>query len=354
MMFIMGVAALICAVCELFPSGSDSWLYAQMEHVEWNGLAHHDTIFPLFIFLAGVSWPFSLSKQKENGRSTRQILTKIFSRAIVLVALGMVYNGFFTLEFSTLRVASVLGRIGLSWMGAALIYYFVRSPRWRGVIAAFILVAYWLLVRFIAAPDVPGGDPLSMHGNIVGWVDRQILPGRLLYDGGNFDPEGLLSTMPAVVTAMLGMFAGDIVRLPDSKISGNRKSLLLLAAAVLCVGLGLLWSLDFPINKYLWSSSFVLVVGGYSFACLAIFYYIIDVRGHQKWCFPLKVIGMNSITIYLLQRIVSIPSINNFFFAGLAGKFSVPVANVILALGYVLICWLILYFLYKKNVFLKV
>ena len=354
MMFIMGVASLVIAVCGLFPGGADCWLVRQMGHTSWNGLTHHDTIFPLFIFLAGVSWPFSLAKQRAAGKSTGKIVGKILTRAITLIVLGIIYNGFFRLDFAHLRVASVLGRIGLAWMGAALIYLFVESPWKRGAIGAAILVGYWLLLRFVSAPDVPGGDPLSLHGNIVGWVDRQLLAGTLLYDGGRFDPEGLLSTLPAVVTALLGMAAGDLVRLPEEKMTGGRKTLWLLAAAGACLALGLLWSLDFPVNKKLWSSSFVLVVAAYSFACFALFYYVIDVKGHRKWCFPLKVIGMNSITIYLLQKIVSIPFTNRFFLEGFAGLFSESVGKVIFASGYVLICWLILYFLYRKEVFLKV
>lgn len=354
MMFIMGVSGLIVALCHLFPDGDNSWLAQQMTHVDWNGLRHHDTIFPLFIFLAGVSWPFSLSRQREAGKSTGQIVWKIIRRCLILIALGLVYNGIFRLDFKTLRVASVLMRIGIAWAGAALIYLFVKSPWKRGIIAVAILIGYWLLIRFVGAPDVPGGDPLSLQGNLVGWVDRKLLLGRLLYDGGRFDPEGLLSAVPAIVTAMLGMFAGDLVRLPDEKMSGGRKTLWLLAAAVVCGVLAWAWNFDFPINKKLWTSSFVLAVGSYSFACLAIFYYIIDVKGWKKWAFPLKVIGMNSITIYLLQRIVSISSINNFFFGGLAGLCGDPWGKVITSAGYVLVCWLILYFLYKKDVFLKV
>lgn len=354
MMFIMGVASLVIAICGLFPGGADCWLARQMDHTSWNGLTHHDTIFPLFIFLAGVSWPFSLSKQREAGKSTGKIVWKILKRTLILIALGVVYNGFFKLDFPNLRIASVLGRIGLAWMGAALIYLLVKSPWKRGIICAAILVGYWLLLRFVSAPDVPGSDPLSLEDNLVGWVDRQLLPGKLLYSGAQFDPEGLLSTLPAIVTAMLGMFAGDLVRLPEDRMSGGRKTLWLLAAAAACLAIGLLWSLDFPVNKKLWSSSFVLVVAAYSFACFALFYYLIDVKGYRKWCFPLKVIGMNSITIYLLQKIVSVPSINRFFLEGFAGLFSDSVGKVIFAVGYVLICWLILYFLYKKDVFLKV
>ena len=354
MMFIMGVASLVVAVCSLFPGGEDCFLATQMSHVSWNGLQHHDTIFPLFMFLAGVSWPFSFQKQLDNGRTMRQVRFKIYRRALILVLLGLVYNGLFNLDWANLRCASVLGRIGLAWMFAALIYIFVKSPIKRGIIAAVILLGYYGLVRFVCAPDMPGSDPLSIDGNIVGWVDRCILPGKLLYNGGRFDPEGLLSTVPAIVTVMLGMFTSDFIRLPESRISGGRKTLWLLAAAVVMAGLAALWSLDFPINKKLWTSSFVLAVGAFSVASFALFYYIIDVRGWRKWCFPFRVIGMNSITIYLLQRIMPISAINRFFLGGLAGMLPEAWSKVLFAFGYVAICYLILLFLYKKKVFLKV
>ena len=148
MMFIMGVSGLIVALCHLFPDGDNSWLAQQMTHVDWNGLRHHDTIFPLFIFLAGVSWPFSLSRQREAGKSTGQIVWKIIRRCLILIALGLVYNGIFRLDFKTLRVASVLMRIGIAWAGAALIYLFVKSPWKRGIIAAAILIGYWLLILY--------------------------------------------------------------------------------------------------------------------------------------------------------------------------------------------------------------
>ena len=354
MMFIMGVESLIIAICQLFPGSENSFLIKQMKHSDWAGLTHYDTIFPLFIFLAGLSFTFSFNKQKEQGKKTSSIVWKLVRRTLILIALGVVYNGFFQFDWEHLRCASVLGRIGLACLGASLIYMFVKSPVKRVIIAVGILLGYWLLIKFVPAPDVENADPYSMQGCLVGWVDRILMPGRLLYDGGRFDPEGLLSTLPAIVTAMLGTFTGDFIRIPSSKISGNRKTLYMLGAAVILGVLGYVWGLEFPVCKKMWSSSFVLAVGSYSVAIFAIFYWIIDVKGWQKWCFPFKVIGMNSITIYLLQKIVSIPSINRFFLGGVAGLCSEPVAKVVFATGYVLISWLILYFFYKKKVFLKV
>ena len=347
MLFIMGFASLIVAVCKLWPNGGDCWLAAQMQHASWDGLTHHDTIFPLFLFISGMTFPFSLAKRREKGISNGKTVLKVLLRGLVLVLLGIVYNGLFKWELSSLRFYSVLGRIGLAWMIAALLYIFL-SWKPRVVITVLILVGYNLLL-LIPAGDYPWAGSLSLMGNIVGYVDRGIMPGHLLYYPG-FDPEGLLSTIPAVATAMLGQFAGEFVR------SGRfrRKTLTMLVAAAVLLALGLIWSLWFPINKKLWSSSFTLVVAAYSLAMFAIFYYLIDVKGWKKWAFPLEVIGLNSLTIYLAQRIISVSFTNRFFLEGLVNRVSAPVGQLIYAVGYVTLCWLLLYFLYRKKVFLKI
>lgn len=353
MLFISGLSGLIMAICKLFPNGSECWLHDTMKHVKWDGLAHHDTIFPLFLFIAGVSFPFSYAKQQANGLSRKSTYWKIIRRTLILIILGIIYNGFFKLDFESMRICSVLGRIGLAW-GIAAILFINFKPAVRAIISAVILIGYWLVVCYIPAPDVPGGDPLTMQGTIVGWVDRMITPGRLIYDGGRFDPEGLLSTLPAVVTALLGMFTGEFLRIPDSRINGTRKAGYMGLAALGLLALGLVWSLVFPLNKMLWSSSFVLVVGSYSLAMMALFYFIIDVKGWQKWAFPLTVVGLNSITIYMLPRIISISGIVNFFLGGLMGYLPEAWAKVVSQAGFLAVCWLAMYFLYKKKVFLKI
>lgn len=351
MLFIMGFTGFVINLCNLFPSGADCFLAKTMKHVPWNGLAHHDTIFPLFLFIAGLSFPFSLARQREDGRTERNILLRICRRGMTLVFLGLLYNGLLRLDFANLRVASVLGRIGLAWMFAAFIYVFFK-PAARAVIAAVMLVVYWLLICYVPAPDAAGADPLSMHGCLVGYVDRLLLPGRLLYDGGRFDPEGLLSTVPAIVTAMLGMFTGEFVR--SERHDGRTKAGYMGLASLALLAAGLLWSLVFPLNKMLWSSSFVLVVGAYSLALFALFYYLIDVKGYKRWTFFFRVIGMNSITIYMAQSIMDFSKINRFFLGGIADKLPPEWGAVILSSGYVAVCWLFLYFLYRKQVFLKV
>ena len=327
MIFIMGFASIVSAICCLFPGGDSCWLESQMHHVSWDGLRHHDTIFPLFLFIAGISYPFSYSKQLSKGASRGSVYAKIFRRGIVLFLIGLVYNGFFRLDFANLRFYSVLARIGFAWMFAALLFINFK-PKARVVIAVCLLV-------------------------VVGYIDRILIP-KHIYIQGKFDPEGLLSLLPAIVTAMLGMFTGEFVRIDDSKISGGRKSLYMALAAVAMLVVGLIWSLDFPINKMLWSSTFVLVVGAYSLGLFALFYYLIDVKGWKGWTKFFEVVGLNSITIYMAQRIIPFRNVSDFFLSGLAGLCPEPVGKLILAIGYFAVSWLFLWFLYKKKVFLKV
>ena len=354
MLFIMGFAPLVVALNECFPTAVGDVVAGHMSHVEWNGFTQHDMIFPLFLFIAGVSFPFSLAKQRSKGATPREIGLRVLRRGITLVALGMVYNGIFDLNFPEVRVASVLGRIGVAWMFGTFIYMYLKKAVQYGLIVV-ILIGYWLLLAFVSAPDAAGASPLSPEGNLVGYVDRHLLPGKLAY--GNFDPEGLLSTFPAIVTALLGIYAGDMVRsvrLGD----GTKKTLSLAGIGILLVIVGVAWNTVFPINKMLWSSSFTCFVGGLSFLLFALFYYIVDVRGWRSWTLFFRVIGLNSITIYLAQQIVGFSHMNRFLFGGLAqwvGLYAGDAAGaVVLRTGYVACCWAFLYFLYRKNIFLKV
>ena len=353
MLFIIGFASLVVWICRLFPGGDQCWLAQQMGHVEWNGLRHHDTIFPLFLFIAGISFPFSYAKMQEKGKKRWQIYWKILRRGLILVLFGLLCNGLLSFHWSDLRLWSVLARIGLAWMFAALLFINFK-PSVRAVISVVLLVGYWLLLRFVPAPDaLPGVDPFSFEGNLVGYVDRCLFPGHLYKgDGGLFDPEGLLSTVPAIVTALLGMFTGEWVRRTDT--GENKKVLWMVAAAAVFLVLGLVWSRWFPLNKKLWSSSFVLVVAAYSLAMFALFYWIIDVKGWKKWSFPLAVIGMNSITIYMAPRIIDFRHATDFFLAGLCSFMGPVWAKIVWYIGFLALEWLFLYFLYKKKVFLKV
>ena len=350
MLFIMGLSGLIVNLAALAPdSAIAGWFALQMKHVAWDGFAHHDTIFPLFLFIAGVSFPFSLQKQQEAGVGRRDIIIKILKRAAILVLLGILYNGFFKMQFETLRFPSVLGRIGIAWAMAALLTLYCK-PKTRAIICAVILVGYSLLLT-IPAPDAMGADAWSEDGNIAGYVDRLLMPNHILWRGV-MDPEGVVSNLTAIVTAMLGIFTGEY--LLKSSHSGSRKAATMAICAVILLAAGLIWNTIQPINKTLWSSAFVLTAGAYSLGMLALFYYIIDVRGYSRWCYFFKVVGVNSITIYLAQRFIRFSDISRYFFGGLASYLPEGWGAVLISIGYITACWLLLYFLDKKDVRLKV
>ena len=365
MLFIMGGAALLAALAEWFPCGFTQAIAEQMDHVEWHGLRHHDTIFPLFLFIAGISFPFSLAKQRANGKTSWQIHRKVIVRGLMLVFLGVVYNGLLDFNFENLRYASVLGRIGLAWMFAALIFIHTGWKA-RAVITAVLLVGYWLVAGFIPAPDGGGEDIFSAQGSIIGYVDRILLPGRVYY--GNIDPEGILGVIPAIGTALLGMFTGEWVKgqrtkdLPrlQSRLgaraseNGLRLVIGMVLAGIVMLVVGLLWNEVFPINKKMWTSSFVLVVGAYSVLMFALFYYIIDVLQWRRWTLFFTVIGMNSITIYLAQRFIRFSYTSEKLFGGLVKLMPETSQAFFTQVAYIAVCWLFLYFLYKKRIFLKV
>lgn len=351
MLFIMGGSSLVLALAQLFPD-SAVWtaIGEQMSHVSWDGLRHHDTIFPLFLFIAGISFPFSLSKQIENGRTSQQIYLKIVRRGLMLVFLGLVYNGLMKFHFDTLRFCSVLSRIGLGWMFAALIYTSVKSNKIRFSIIGGILVGYWLVTILIPAPDGAGADVFSKQGNIACYLDRVML-GRHCYRE-DYDPEGLFSTIPAIATALLGMLAGELVK--KDSLSGNKKTLCLALAGIVLAIVGWAWNFICPINKALWSSSFVCAVAGYSFLMFALFYYIVDVRGWRKWAKFFVVIGLNSITIYLAQRFFPFWEPQHRLLDGFIDLFPETLHQVMVELTYILTCWAFLFFLYKHKIFFKV
>jgi len=352
MFFIMGGAGLLAALATWFPCGFTEELARQMDHVEWNGLAHHDTIFPLFLFIAGISFPFSLEKQRTAGRTAWQIHRKVLMRGFVLFLLGVAYNGLLsTWDFAEARYASVLARIGFAWMFAAL--FFIHCGwRTRSCITATLLIGYWLLVRFVPAPDAAGEGVYTAQGSIVGYVDRLLLPGRIYY--GNLDPEGLLSLVPAIGTALLGMFTGEWVKLRRPGLTPSKKAVWMVAAGIVLLAAGLLWSLEFPINKKLWTSSFVLVVGAYSLLLFALFYYLIDVRGWRRWTLFFTVIGLNSITIYLAQKFIDFHYTADRFFGGLLHLLPEDERSFFSSAAYITVCWLFLYLLYRNRLFLKV
>jgi len=326
-----------------------NWISNQLTHPAWNGFHLYDLIFPLFLFMAGVATPFSVGRELEKGNDKKKVLFRVIRRGLILVILGIIYNnGLHLRPISDIRFASVLGRIGIAYMFANIIFIYTKR---KAQIIWFwaLIIGYWLLLKFTSAPGFPMGD-LTMEGNFASYIDRSILPGKLYL--GIHDPEGLVSDIPAISTGLLGILTGTFIK--TSTQDGARKAGWMAVAGIGFIILALIWNFDFPINKNLWTSSFVCLVGGLSLLYFSLFYYVIDVLGYKKWAFFFKVIGMNSILIYISGRFINWEYATNGFFQWL-GELSPAVwAPVVMAICYMAVKWAFMYFLYRKKVFLRV
>lgn len=351
MLWITGGQKLIFAFATVTGLPFFNWLNGQMHHVEWNGFAFYDMIFPLFLFLAGVSMPYSLASRLARGETKRQLYRHALIRMLVLVVLGLLVNRILELNPENIRLPSVLGRIGVAWFLAAMIVM-NTGIKWQVIWFWSLLVFYCLVMMLVPVPGY-GAGVLTPEGNLAGYIDRLFIPGTLYM--GTMDPEGILSTIPSVSTALLGVFAGHLLRYEGKGLTGLKKGAIILAAGVAAILSGLAWGTFFPINKNLWTSSFVLYAGGWSLILLGVFYLITDVWKKRKWAFFFVVIGMNSITIYVLQnRIIRFDIIRDFFLKGVTGLMPGSIQPFVSAIGYIACVWLFLYFLYRKKIFLKV
>jgi predicted acyltransferase len=349
MFWIMGAEEIFHGLAKA--TGSSAWeaVSNQFTHPAWNGFHFYDLIFPLFLFMAGVATPYSVGRELEKGKSRSELLMRVIRRGLILVLLGIVVNnGLQIRPLAEIRFPSVLGRIGLAYMFANIIYLYTKQ-RTQIIWFTGLLIGYWLLLKFTSAPGFAPGD-LTMEGNFASYIDRSVIPGKLYL--GIHDPEGLVSTIPAISTGLLGIFAGNLLK--KGAMQPQRKALYLAIAGLVFLGIAQLWNLDFPINKNLWTSSFVMHVGGLSLLLLSLFYYVIDVLGYKKWAFFFRVIGMNSILIYISGHFIDWNYTTNGFFQWLGQLVGNPFNIVVMAICYVLVKWAFLYFMYKKKVFLRV
>ena len=346
MFWIIGGGGLLWSFDKIYDNSVTDFICTQLTHVEWEGFRFEDLIFPLFLFIVGLVMPFSLSKRVERGHGRARLLLHIFRRGAILFFLGLLYNGLMKFEFEDFRWTGVLQRIGLCYTMAAVVVVFTK---WRGqlAVAVVILLGYWAALMLIPVPEF-GAGVITPEGCLTSYIDQLVVPGKLWYGYG--DNEGLLSMLPATATTLLGVLAGHWLRTDRG---GLKKTAGLAAAGVVCLVIGYLWWLVFPVVKLIWTSSYVMVAGGWSLLLLALFYLIIDVWGFKKWAFFFVVIGANAITIYCLQVIVNFGGIAKFFLEGsmtAAGSASA----LVFAAGSLTTKWLFLWWLYKHRMFFKV
>ena len=354
----------IAAMILVNNAGDEPASYWPLQHAKWNGWTPTDLIFPFFLFIVGVAMGFSFSSRQKHGASKTDLLGHILWRGAVIFAIGLILNGSGDgFHLNTWRIYGVLQRIAICYVITAILALFAGRKTWIvGVIAC--LAGYWILVRYIPIPGIgmPGRDVplLDPDRNIVAWLDRKLLMGHL-YEGTR-DPEGVLSTIPAIATSLLGLLTGDWLRSPRT---GPVKAQAMALAGMLCLALGEIFAIWFPINKKLWTSSFVVFTTGMALLCLAFCYAVLDVRKWRgRWVDPILVFGMNAIAAYVFAGLLSNAldavhigdrTLQEFIYQQIFSPLGSPAfSSLLFSLSFVLICWLAMLVLYRKGIFLKV
>lgn len=383
MFWILGADVLVLALARWIDIAPLRWAAYEVDHAPWAGCRFYDLIFPTFIFVTGVSLVFSLEKALARA-SRRRVLRHVLVRAAVLILLGILYNGGLAQAWPEVRLAGVLQRIAIAYAAAAVLFLFVR-PRLRIAIAVAILLGTWAVLALVPVRDITldraalaarfgREDPAAADVrrafeattttvtgryepglNVANHLDYRFLPGAK-YDV-TWDPEGLLSTFPAIVTCLLGVMAGSWLR-RDDHTPGAKVARLVLAGAA-CLAVGWLWHLELPVVKKLWTSSYVLVAGGWSLLALAAFYWAIEMRGWRGWCVPFVWIGMNPITLYMATALVDFGRIASLLVGGsvalgldhMLGSGAAEFANALVVLALLVgLAW----FLHRRGIYLKV
>jgi predicted acyltransferase len=335
--------------------------YAQLDHSEWNGCTFTDLVFPFFVFIVGVSLVFSLSKQIESGKKPRDLIGKIVKRAAIIFGLGVFLNGFPYFHLSTIRIPGVLQRIAICYLVAALLFLWTRVTT-QVAIAFTLLIGYWLAMTSIPVPGYGIGD-LGLEGNLAAFVDRIVFAGHTYRPV--YDPEGLLSTLPAIATVLIGNLTGFWLL---GKRPAQQKVWGMVSAGVMALVWGWFWDRSFPINKALWTSSYVLWTAGMALIVLAILYWAIEIQGWRRWSKPLEIFGINAIAAYLLhvlflkiQNLIHIPQLDGtagnlrfYLTQTLFGWTSLKNASLLYAMSYTLLWLGVLWVLYRRKIIIKI
>lgn len=343
--------------------GSWEHVYPPLLHADWHGCTPTDLVFPFFLFIVGVSLWFSFKKFSIKNR--RQAIKKTIKRTFIIFLIGFLLYAFpfYNKQVEDLRIMGVLQRIALAYGFAALIVIFVRDHRKIIYVSLGLLLGYWLLLYSGISKD-----PYELNSNLVGIVDRWLLGESHLWQGKGlaFDPEGLLSTIPSIAHVLLGYLCGKWINQTNNQSNLIRN---MLGVGVIAIIIGWTWGLVFPINKSLWTSSFVIYTSGIAVIVLAIFIWLIDMKKIKKWAWPFLVFGSNSIFAYVLSSLLSTilwtvttskgkehsESLYNYLFTDVfASNFGNMNGSLLFAISVVVVCWLVTYALYRKSIFLKI
>ncbi len=319
----------------------------QFEHVDWTGFRFEDLIFPLFVFISGIALAFSMYKRQQEHASGLSVTLKSLRRSLLLIFFGACMGGFFTLDWENVRWCSVLGTFGVSGFLGGLIVF--RTRRIRSLV--FWAIGFFAVIAVLQLfVKVDGYGGTFEKGKMINsWFDH-FLPGRLY--GGSFDPEGPLNMVSATVLILLGASVGRFIIVNNDPTEQMKNVGILIGIGAILICLGLAMSPWYPIIKKAWTGSFNVLTAGIGMCLFAIFYCIIDVCRFHRWSFPFQVIGVNAITIYLMRTYPGFGKITDQVFCGLIGM-SGEWGSVVEATGTLLIEWLVLYFFWRKRIFLR-
>ena len=345
--------------------GSWSHIYWPLEHAEWNGWTPTDLIFPFFLFIVGVAIPLAFGKRIERGDARRALFIKVLYRSAIIFLLGEFLAGFPYFHLSTIRIPGVLQRIAVCYFLASIIYLTTR-PRTLAIIAVALLVVYWLLMHYVPAPGFYAGD-LSKEGSLASYIDRRVFGPHIWKQGKVYDPEGLLSTMGALATTLFGILTGNLVRAKDK--TPIEKVAYMFLAGIVCLIIGWCWNAWFPINKSLWTSSYVFFTAGLALQFLALCYWLIDIKGYKLWTKPFVIFGVNAIVLFVgtgvmarLMGLIKVPNGDGttqalqawIYNHGYASWLAPNRASLAFAISFILLWLFLMWLLYRKNVIIKI
>jgi predicted acyltransferase len=339
-------------------------IYSPLKHAEWHGWTPTDLIFPFFLFIVGISITLAFARRVETGDDQYDLLKKVFKRSAIIFALGLFLNGFPYFDLAEIRIPGVLQRISVCYLVASLIFL-KSSWRTQATIAAALLLLYWILMTIVPVPGYGAGD-LGKEGNLAAYIDRGLL-GRHIWKGGVvFDPEGLLSTMPAIATTLAGVLTGHWLR---SRRTQLEKVGGMFFAGACAVAVGWAWHFWFPINKSLWTSSYVVFTAGMALQLLAICYWLVDIKNYRRWAKPFIIFGVNALALFVfsgllgrLMGVIKLPradgssvALQPFIFRNLFASWASPInASLLYAITYIFFWLLLMWLLYRKRIFIKV
>jgi predicted acyltransferase len=345
--------------------GSWAHIYRPLDHAEWHGWTPTDLIFPFFLFIVGVAIPLGLGRRVDRGEKFRDLFRKIIFRTVIIFLLGEFLAGFPYFHLSTIRIPGVLQRIAICYFFASIIFIKTK-PRTQALIALGLLVVYWLLMTHVAAPGYYAGD-LSKEGSLASYIDRRVLGPHIWKQGIVYDPEGILSTMGALATTLLGVLTGNRLRCetrtPIEKVAH------MFIAGVCFVIIGWIWNLWFPINKSLWTSSYVFFTGGLALQFLALCYWLIDIKGYRAWAKPFVIFGVNALVLFvgsgIMARLLTLIKISrpdgsrqalqsHVYNQAFASWLSPKNASLAFAIAFILLWLFLMWLLYRKRVIIKV